>query len=73
MALNGEPFILIVEDDPDQAALIQAAFKKGRGSSPIQPSPNLSITDDEPDSLRRPSGGGPTSYYVEISRSKSRP
>ena len=43
MALNGEPFILIVEDDPDQAALIQAAFKKGRGSSPIQPSPNLSI------------------------------
>ena len=27
MAPNDEPFILIVEDDPDQAALIHAAFK----------------------------------------------
>ncbi len=27
MAPNDEPFILIVEDDPDQAGLIQAAFK----------------------------------------------
>ena len=27
MAPNDEPFILIVEDDPDDAALIQAAFK----------------------------------------------
>ncbi len=28
VAPNDEPFILVVEDDADQAALIQAAFKK---------------------------------------------
>ena len=28
MAYSTEPFILIVEDDPEQSALIQAAFKK---------------------------------------------
>ncbi len=33
MAPNDEPFILIVEDNPDQAALIQAAFKKGLAQS----------------------------------------
>ena len=29
MAQSTDPFILIVEDDPDHSALIQAAFKKG--------------------------------------------
>ncbi len=33
VAPNDEPFILIVEDDPDQAALIQAAFKKNLAQS----------------------------------------
>ena len=33
MAPNDEPLILIVEDDPDQAALIQAALKKGLARS----------------------------------------
>ena len=33
MAPNDEPLILIVEDDPDQAALIQAAFKKSLAQS----------------------------------------
>ena len=33
MASSDEPFILIVEDNPDQAALIQAAFKKSLARS----------------------------------------
>ena len=33
MAPNDEPFILIVEDNPDQAALIQAAFKTSLAQS----------------------------------------
>ncbi len=33
MAQSTEPFILIVEDDPDHAALIQAAFKTSLAQS----------------------------------------
>jgi len=33
VAPNDEPFILVVEDDPDQAALIEAAFKKNLAQS----------------------------------------
>ena len=33
MTPSDEPFLLIVEDDPDQAALIQAAFKKNLARS----------------------------------------
>ena len=33
MAPSDEPFILIVGDDPDQAALIKAAFKKSLAQS----------------------------------------
>ncbi len=33
VAPNDEPFILIVEDNPDQAALIQASFKTGLAQS----------------------------------------